>query len=131
MNKPRQTVPASICWFDIPADDPERARKFYGSLFGWKFNPLPASPVPGYQHIDTGGAEASPDGALLPRMQPMQTIMHYISVPSVTRHLAKVTKLGGSICKEKTAVPGMGYFAICLDTENNAFALWEANERAK
>jgi len=27
---------ASICWFDVPADDLGRAKKFYGSLFGWK-----------------------------------------------------------------------------------------------
>jgi len=25
----------------------------------------------------------------------------------------------------------MGYFVICLDTENNQFALWERNEKAK
>jgi predicted enzyme related to lactoylglutathione lyase len=24
----------------------------------------------------------------------------------------------------------MGYFSICEDTEHNAFALWEMNERA-
>jgi predicted enzyme related to lactoylglutathione lyase len=28
-------------------------------------------------------------------------------------------------------VPGMGYFAICSDTEGNSFALWETNQRAK
>jgi predicted enzyme related to lactoylglutathione lyase len=28
-------------------------------------------------------------------------------------------------------VPGHGYFAICLDTEKNAFALWEPNTKAK
>jgi hypothetical protein len=31
----------------------------------------------------------------------------------------------------KTAVPNMGYFAICRDTENNEFALWEINMKAK
>jgi predicted enzyme related to lactoylglutathione lyase len=29
-------VPASLVWFEIPADDVERARAFYGKLFGWK-----------------------------------------------------------------------------------------------
>ena len=32
---------------------------------------------------------------------------------------------------EKTAVPEMGYFVVCKDTENNQFALWEADEKAK
>jgi hypothetical protein len=45
--------------------------------------------------------------------------------------MAKVEKLGGSICKPRTGVPGMGYFAICQDTENNTFAIWEMNKDAK
>ena len=52
-------------------------------------------------------------------------------VSSVDESAAKVEKLGGTICKPKTAVPQMGYFAICRDTEGNEFALWEANEGAK
>ena len=31
----------------------------------------------------------------------------------------------------KKAVPGMGYFAICLDTENNSFGIWETDPNAK
>jgi predicted enzyme related to lactoylglutathione lyase len=131
MSKSKKTVPASIVWFEIPADDIARASKFYRQLFGWAIQPLPASAVPDYQHIDTAGAEASPDGGILKRMHPTHTITNYILVPSVTKHMAKVEKLGGSICKAKTAVPGMGYFAICQDTENNTFALWEMNPKAK
>ena len=84
-----------------------------------------------YEHIDTGGPEATPDGGLMRRMHPAHTITTYINVPSVTRSMAKVQKLGGSICKPKTAVPGMGYLAIRQDTEKNTFALWEINRRAK
>ena len=123
------TMPASICWFEVPADDLGRAKKFYSSLFGWKFAKLPAA-VQDYWHIDTGGKDASPDGGMMPRMHPHQPITNYVSVPSVSKASAKVETLGGTLCKPKTAVPGMGYFAICLDTEGNTFALWEMNERA-
>jgi predicted enzyme related to lactoylglutathione lyase len=121
---------ASICWFDVPADDLRRAKKFYSSLFGWTFGKFPAA-VDEYWHIDTGGADASPDGGLLPRMHPSHTTTIYVTVPSVNKAVAKVQKLGGTLCKPKTAVPGMGYFAICEDTERNAFALWEINQRAQ
>lgn len=121
---------ASVVWFEIPADNLERAKKFYGSLFGWKFAKLPAA-VNDYWHIDTAGKSDSPDGGLMPRMHSEQPITNYISVPSVGKAAAKVKKLGGTVCKPKTAVPGMGYFAVCLDTEGNTFALWEMNERAK
>jgi signal transduction histidine kinase len=38
---------------------------------------------------------------------------------------------GGKIVVSKMAVPGMGYFAVCHDTENNSFGIWESNESAK
>ncbi len=122
-------IPANIVWFEIPADKPERAKKFYGQLFGWKINPIPG--MGGYQHIDTGGADASPDGGMMQRVCPGQSITTYIRVPSVTRAMVKVKKLGGKICKARTVVPGMGCFALCLDTEKNMFAVWEVNMKAK
>lgn len=124
-------IPASLIWFEIPADNISRAKKFYNSLFGWKITPFPGAAIADYHHIDTGGADASPDGGLMKRMHPDHTITAYILVPSVTRGMARVKKLGGEICKPKTAVPGMGYFAICSDTEKNAFAIWEINPKAK
>jgi predicted enzyme related to lactoylglutathione lyase len=51
-------------------------------------------------------------------------------VPSVDQAAAKVQKLGGKILMQKSAVPHMGYFAVCQDTENNVFAVWERNEAA-
>lgn len=121
-------MPASICWFEVPAEDIARAKKFYGRLFGWTFAKIPAA-IHDYWHIDTAGKDASPDGGLMPRMYPEQGITNYVAVPSVSRAAAKVQKLGGSVCKPKTEVPGMGFFAICEDTEGNVFALWEPLQR--
>jgi predicted enzyme related to lactoylglutathione lyase len=131
MSTSKKSSPSNIVWFEIPADEPKRAKTFYSKLFGWKINPFPGAAVPDYEHIDTGGPDASPDGGLMKRMYPGQPITSYISVPSVTKFMAKVEKLGGKICKPKTAVPGMGYFAICEDTEKNTFAIWEVNDEAK
>jgi predicted enzyme related to lactoylglutathione lyase len=128
MSKVKKTS-SGIVWFEIPADDTTRAQKFYNKLFGWKINPLPH--MQEYFHMDTGGADAAPDGAIMKRMHPDQSITSYVSVPSVAKFAAKIEKLGGSVCKPKTAVPGMGYFAIVNDTEKNTFAIWEMNQKAK
>jgi uncharacterized protein len=122
-------APASIVWFEIPADNVERARTFYGKLFGWKIERFPG-PKP-YWHIDTGGADATPDGGMMERQHSGHGITNYVAVPSVDEAAAKVKRLGGQICMEKTAVPEMGYFVVCNDTENNTFALREVNESAK
>lgn len=131
MSTKRKSNTANIVWFEIPADDIGRAKKFYSTLFGWRINPFPNSPVTGYEHIETDGPDASPDGGLMKRMHPEQQITQYISVASVAKFASKIEKLGGSICKPKTAITGMGYFAICKDTENNTFAIWEMNPKAK
>jgi uncharacterized protein len=127
--KKKSNPAASIVWFEIPADKVERARKFYGELFGWKIEKFPG--VQDYWHVDTGGGEDTLNGGLLTRNQPEQQITNYIGVKSVTKSMEKVEKLGGKVCTPKTAVPQMGYFAICQDTESNTFALWERNDAAK
>lgn len=134
MSTSRKKTAAGIIWLEIPADNLDRARAFCGELFGWKVNPFPGMASPEaqhYQHIDTGGEDASPDGGLMTRMHPQQTITQYISVPSVTESTAKVEKLGGKVCQPRTAVPEMGFFAVGQDTEGNPFALWERNDKAK
>jgi len=129
MSKPKKAAASGIVWFEIPADNMERAKKFYGALFGWKINAFPG--MPDYWHIDTGGNDDSPDGGMMARKHPSQPITSYISVKSVAQSAKKVEKLGGKICMPKTGVPSMGYFAVCQDTEGNVFALWERNEKAK
>jgi hypothetical protein len=129
MSTPKKATAHNIVWFEIPAVKPERAKMFYSKLFGWKINPFAG--MADYWHIDTGGADNTPDGGLMARKHKQQPITNYIHVPSVTKFMAKVEKLGGKVCVPKTAVPKMGYFAICRDTEDNEFALWEMNEKAK
>ena len=123
-------VPASIVWFEIPADNVVRAKRFYDKLFGWKIRKFPAPMKMPYWYIDTGGSDDSLDGGLLQRQSPQHHVTNYIHVESVDRAAAQVEKLGGKIMMHKTAVPRMGFFAICLDTEDNPFALWERNQKA-
>jgi hypothetical protein len=46
-------------------------------------------------------------------------------------YAAKVEKLDGKVVVPKMAVPKVGYFAVCIDTENNTFALWENRGECK
>ncbi len=117
---------SSIVYFEIPTDDVQRGRTFYSKLFGWKIEG--AQGMPEYMMIDTFGA---PGGGMMKRMRPEHQITNYIGVPSVDEYAMKVEKLGGKIIVPKMAVPKMGYFDICKDTENNTFGIWEMNPEAK
>jgi predicted enzyme related to lactoylglutathione lyase len=124
----------SVCHFEIPADDVERAQKFYGELFGWKIEKFTGPTPMAYWSITTSaekGGMGLLGGGMMQRMAPQQQITIYIEVPSVDEYVDRVKKLGGQVCFPKTAVPGMGYFAVCLDLEHNGFGLWELNSEAK
>ena len=122
----------NIVHFEIPADDVARARKFYGDLFGWKIEPFTGAPME-YWMVATGRQEGEMgvDGGMMKRQDPRQQTIVYIDVPSVDEYLKKVVSLGGQMCVPKTAIPGMGYYAVCFDPENNGFGLWENNTDAK
>lgn len=118
-----------LVWFEIPVDDLKRAQKFYGAMFGWKMTAFPS--MPEIVQLDTGGSDASPNGGMMQRKHEHHRITQYFNVASLTKSVTKAVRLGAKVCVPKTAVPGMGYFAICLDTEGNAIGLWEPNPKAK
>ena len=124
---------ATVVHFEIPADDVARARKFYGELFGWKIEKFTGDTPMEYWMINTGREEGQMgvDGGMLKREMPQQHTIMYIDVPSVDEATAKVKSLGGQLVVPKMAIPGMGYFAVCLDPENNGFGLWENNPQAQ
>src|SRR2546428_12426739 len=110
MSNSEKKKSASITWFEIPADNVDRAKKFYGELFAWKIERFPGPQD--YWHIDTGGADETPDGALKARKQPQEPVVNYVSVDSVDKYVDKIANLGGKICMTKTAVPQIGDFAV-------------------
>jgi uncharacterized protein len=134
----------TIVHFEIPANDIERAKKFYNDLFGWKIEKWPGTDGSQLTSAATGqpmeywlitttddkGNKAL-GGGMMKRQMPEHKVTNYIGVKSIDEYKSKVEKLGGKVLAPKHTVPGMGYFALCFDTENNPFAIWESNESAK
>jgi len=121
-------APNTIVHFEIPSDNIERAKKFYNSLFGWKMENMPG-PME-YWTFSTlndkdGGEQQNLDGGIMKRQMPQQSITNYIGVKSVDDYSKRVESLGGKVKVPKTEVLNLGWFAICSDTENNTFGLWE------
>ena len=121
----------TIVHFDVASDDPERAKKFYEGLFDWKMESPPG--MTDYYLIETKdlNGEIGVRGGLGKRGEPGQRITSYIGVDSIEEYTAKVEKLGGKLIQSKMTVPGWGYLAICFDTEDNMFGLWQEDKNAK
>jgi len=117
---------ASIIHFDISADEPLRAKRFYEQLFGWKIENFPGSPVEYYlieTRNETGGKGIS--GGIAKREKEYQKITNFIQVDSIDKSIEKVKELGGQIMEPKTEIPNIGYIAGCQDTEGNIIGLME------
>ena len=112
-----------VVHLEIPSDDTEKARAFWGGLFGWTFEQYPG---PSEYHMtriseQTGAAISAEPGKRGMRL--------YLDVDDIKAGAARVKELGGE-AGEPMAVPSMGWFAVCKDVEGNEFGLWQSDPSA-
>ena len=113
-----------VVHFEIPADNPERAIKFYEKVFDWQIEKW-EGPIE-YWLIMTG-EEDKPviDGGLARREDPTTGVENTIDVKDLDASLANVKGHGGEVIRPRMAVPGVGWMAYIKDTEGNVFGLME------
>ena len=95
----------TIVHFEIPADDVERAKKFYTDLFGWKIEKWPGAVSRDMKYwmittTDEKGDKAL-GGGMMKRMHPQHQVTNYIDVKSVDEYSSKVQKIGGKVVVPK------------------------------
>lgn len=122
----------NIAYFEIPADNVDRAKHFYQSLLGWKIEPtkvpmdLVVVAATQYHDVSTGEAK---EGTLnmggMYKRQMSELIINHVMVEDIDEVLAKVEKLGGKILMPKMEIKAVGLNAIIQDTEGNSIGLWK------
>ncbi|HEV3383622.1 MAG TPA: VOC family protein [Gemmata sp.] len=125
-----------VVHFEIHADDPERASRFYNELFGWTITKWDG-PMPYW--IVVTGPEGTPgiNGGLIKRQHPISGndgVIAYvctIQVDQLDRDMARALELGGSPALPKMPVPGLGWLAYMKDTEGNVFGMMQPDPAAK
>jgi len=123
----------SPAFFEIQADDPERAIAFYGDVFGWSFTKVPGLPVE-YWLIQTENLR----GGLLKRPAPVPAAQRatnaYVcsmEVRDFDATAGTIAKNGGQVALPKFAVPGTCWQGYFLDTQGNTFGIFEVDRQAK
>jgi predicted enzyme related to lactoylglutathione lyase len=122
-----------VVHFEIPADDVERAKGFYGSVFGWQLQTMSmgggeytivmTTPVDeqSQQPTEPGGI----NGGMMQRTPGLSSPIITIDVEEIDQALKEVEAEGGSTVTPRTPIPGMGAFAYFKDPEGNIMGLWE------
>ena len=113
-------MPNPIVHFEIPADDVQRATKFYEQALGWKISdPWNMD----YWLVETKDGDTGINGGLMPRRNPGQPFMNYIQVDSIDDAMAKVEAAGGTVALPKTEIgPGWGFIAAFKEPKETSSA---------
>jgi uncharacterized protein len=122
-----------VVHFEIPAEDVERAKGFYGSVFGWQ---LQTMQMPGgeYTSAMTTAVDDQPqqpsepgaiNGGLMQRTEQTPSPVITIDVDAIDDTLQEVEAAGGTTVAPRTEIPGMGAFAYFKDPDGNVMGLWE------
>ncbi len=121
-----------VGYFEIQADDPDKAVKFYSEVFGWTFIKEVGLPID-YWRIEMAGIY----GGLLKR--PAKTpppqfgtnaFVCSMQVEDFDETSAKILKNGGQLALEKFAVPGKCWQGYFLDPQGNTFGLFQVDKNA-
>jgi len=112
-----------IVHFEIPADHPARAAKFYEDVFGWTIKKY-KGPFD-YWMVTTGkDDEPGINGAIMPK-EMGEMVRDTISVDSYDEFAKKIEMNGGKMLTEKMNILGMGDTGSFQDSEGNIFAIME------
>ena len=119
-----------IVHFEIYADDVDRASKFYSDLFGWEISKWDGPPQMDYRLVTTGSEGPGIDGGITKRPHEGVAGVNYVDVESIEEYLGKVQVSGGRVLQPKIPIPGVGYIAICQDTEGNPIGFHQSDPSA-
>ena len=121
---------ARVVHFEIPFDDGDRARSFYGDVFGWSIQTMPELE---YTIVSTGPADdqgmpSEPGyigGGMMQRQEQIGTPVITLAVDDIDKTMATVEEHGGAKVLDKMAVAEMGFAAYFRDSEGNLMGLWQ------
>ena len=110
-----------ITHIEFPADDPGRAKRFYGAVAGWEFGEMEG--FPDYWLFRTsegsGGGLGTRGGSV------SGVVRVYITVDSLEQAVSAAEANGGTVITPPSEVPGQGRYAALNDPEGNEIGLWE------
>jgi uncharacterized protein len=125
----RVNEPGALSWNELESRDPDRAKEFYGAVFGWKFEDRDM----GEMTYTEWQLDGKPVGGMadvrgrVPDEVPAHW-MAYFGCEGTDASAEKVKELGGEVMFGPVDVPA-GRFAMVTDPWGAAFAVMQPSEQ--
>ena len=116
-----------FCYVELHTGDTKASRKFYKSLFDWKYEEMSmGGPVP-YTMINMGKTKGAGGGINAKSMPEAPTMwLPYVEVASVKKTLAKAAKGGAKVVQDYMSIGAHGALGVFIDPAGAAIGVWEA-----
>lgn len=129
-----------VVHFEIHADEPERAAKFYTDVFGWEIKRWEGLQWDYWVVMTAPKDSKDPgiNGGMMKRMSPapvngaaVNAYACTVQVDSYDETYDKILKAGGTVALPKFPLVGIAWQGYFLDTEGNIFGVHQPDISAK
>jgi len=118
--------PNTLTWAESGSTDAEKARSFYGELFGWKFEEMDMGDGNKYTIFKAG--ETSVAG-LMPSPIPMSYWSIYFDVDDCKSLTEKAKAAGAQAMMDAETTEGVGVISVLTDPQGAMFGLLQPESR--
>ena len=112
------------CWMDLRSSDPDRAREFYGSLFGWTAHET-GPQFNNYVNFQLDGELAAGMVANDPAMGQPDAWTTYFTASHAGVTARAIVAEGGQVPFGPHPVADIGLMAVAIDLAGTPFGLWQ------
>ena len=109
----------TVDWFQVDADDPKGAQRFYGELFNWTFDG-----DPGYAMVKRAGTDQPIGGIADTKGESPNRAMFMVVVDDVAAAIEHAERLGGKVEAPLVRTPDGLTFAKLQDPSGNTFGVY-------
>jgi predicted enzyme related to lactoylglutathione lyase len=113
-------------WDELSTTDPEAAKDFYGSLFGWETEDTDMGGMT-YTIFQRGERQIAGAMAKMPNDPSPPHWTTYIGTDDVDATTAKARDLGATVHVEPTDIPGIGRFSVIGDPQGAVVGLYRSS----
>jgi hypothetical protein len=131
MGKRTSYEPGTFSWADLGTSDPDAAKAFYGGLFGWEFEDMPAGEAGVYTIWRLDGKDVAALFGQSGQERGQGIPPHwnsYITVDDVDARAPRVRELNGNLIMPPFDVMDAGRMALGSDPTGAAFAMWQPRD---
>lgn len=112
----------AVVHVEIPATNMKRAKEWYGRVFGWVFQGYDKE----YALWNAPGGGTGGGLYLTKKMPARSAVRIYLEVEDVEAKLKEIKKARGKIVRQKTEVPGFGWWAAFKEPQGLELYLWQS-----